>query len=95
MQTSNIQGRTIKNSKSTLCQGDCPSSTWFNYGIDPLIHYLDKRLQGITTQSSPVLGPALKQQPRRLKPIVSKYTVIGYCDDFKPAVNFHQGAADH
>ena len=56
----NIQGRKIQNYRRTLRQGDCPSSVWFNYGIDPLIHYLDKRLQGIIIQSSPVSGPAMK-----------------------------------
>ena len=82
----NIQGKKIQNTRRTLRQGDCPSSIWFNYGIDPLIVYLDKRLQGITILSSPVSGPAMKHHKRKLQPIESRYSVIGYCDYIKPAV---------
>ena len=32
-----IQGDPIKNTCLTLRQGDCPSSIWFSYGIDPLL----------------------------------------------------------
>ena len=43
----NILCSAIKNIRNTLAQG-CPSSmNWFAYGIDPLLIYLERRLQGI------------------------------------------------
>ena len=80
------QGQPIKNSRRTLRQGDCPSSVWFAYGIDPLLEYLDKRLKGINIFSTPVQGPALINQPRLLPPLDLKYVIVGYCDDVKPAI---------
>ena len=53
----NIPGRKIINTRLTLRQGDCPSSTRFEYAIDPLLVYLEKRLKGILIHSKPVLGP--------------------------------------
>ena len=49
-----------------LRQGDCPSSTWFGYGIDPLLVCLEKRLKGILIHSKPVLGPTKNKEPKRL-----------------------------
>ena len=42
----NISGRII-NQRLTLRQGDCLSSTWFSYVIDPLLIYLQNRLTSI------------------------------------------------
>ena len=81
-----IPGRQIPNLQRTLRQSDCPSSMWFAYGIDPLLVFLERRLQGIPVYQLPVLGPNVKNKPRRLEPIVYKYTVLGYCDDVKPAI---------
>ena len=36
---------------------------FFSFGIDPLLGYLEKRLQGILICSLPVLGPVLPDQP--------------------------------
>ena len=82
----NTPRETIKNSQKTLRQGDCPSTIWFNYGIDPLILYLHRCLQGIQICNIPVSGPTQKQAPRRLPVKEPKYTVIGFCDDIKPAI---------
>ena len=82
-----VPGKKIHNHRRTLRQGDCPSSTWFAYGVDPLLEYLHHRLEGITITSSIVHGPVYKGQGRRLDPIKQKYTVIGYCDDVKPAIS--------
>ena len=59
----NIPGKCIKNVRQSLKQGDLPSMHFFGHGIDPLIIYLDKRLQGILITSLPVLGPVLHGEP--------------------------------
>ena len=41
----NIPRRKITNTRLMLRQGDCLSSTWFGYGIDPLLVYLEKYLK--------------------------------------------------
>ena len=66
-------------------QGDLPSVYWFAYGIDPLVSYLDKRLQGICIHSTPTLGPTLPGSP----PLAGQkevYRLIAYVDDVKPAI---------
>ena len=58
--------------------------TFFAFGIDPLITYLERRLVGILITSIPVFGP-----PNLLGEIVPAeecYKVISYADDLKPAV---------
>ena len=62
----NILGEANNNNRRTLRQGDCPSSTWFGYGIDPLIVYLENRLKGILIHSKPVLGPTRRKEPKKL-----------------------------
>ena len=52
----NVQGKALINHRLSLRQGDVPSMTWFAYGIDPLIHYLNKRLEGILIHSLPLHG---------------------------------------
>ena len=51
-----IPGRKVKNKRLTLRQGDCPSSLWFGYAIDPLLVYLNRRLSGIPLTSKPCLA---------------------------------------
>ena len=51
----NIQGKAVLNHRLSLRQGDVPSMTFFAFGIDPLITYLERRLVGILI--TPVLGP--------------------------------------
>ena len=55
----NIQGKAVKNIRLSLRQGDLPSMHFFSYGIDPLLSYLEKRLQGILITTLPVHGPVL------------------------------------
>ena len=58
---------------------------FFSYGIDPLLSYLEKRLQGILITTLPVHGPVLPgNQP--LPQVEERYKVIGYADDVKPAI---------
>ena len=80
----NIPGNPIYNNRMSLRQGDRPSGIWFCYGIDPLIVYLEKRLQGILVHSLPVQGPALHGQV--LPPKETRYKIQGYLDDCKPAI---------
>jgi len=82
----NVKSRHIKNTRMTVRQGDIPSTVWFGYGIDPLLDFLKKRLQGIELVSKIVSGPRNKGQTRKLEPITVKYKVMGYCDDLKPAI---------
>ena len=82
----NVPGKRFTNTRLTLQQGDCPTSTWFGYGIDPLLVYLDKKLNVILIHSLPVLGPSMKKEPKRLNSLEQRYSVVGYCNDLKPAI---------
>ena len=52
-----IQGRSVKNTRGTLSQGFPSSMNWFSFAIDPLLFYLERRLEGIPIYSLPVHGP--------------------------------------
>ena len=69
----------------SLRQGDLPSMHLFSFGIDPVLIYLEKRLQDILISSLPLHGPAL---PGAVHPgkLEGRYKVIGYADDIKPAI---------
>ena len=81
----NVLGATIPNTRGSLRQGDIPSMYWFAVGIDPLLVFLEKRLQGIPITSVPVLGPAMENCPA-LPPLTQLYKVVAYADDVKPAI---------
>ena len=82
----NITGRGLNNIRGTLAQG-CPSSmNWFSYAIDPLLAYLEKRLQGIPIITLPVFGPQ-EEGKRPPEPLVERYKVYGLADDVKPSVS--------
>ena len=82
----NVVGKPIKNNRLSLRQGDRPSGVWFCFGIDPLIVYLQKHLKGILVHSTPVAGPVEAGSEHPLPAIETRYKVIGYLDDCKPAV---------
>ena len=86
--TNNILGKSFKNIRWSIRQGDRPSSLLFNYGIDPHLAWLDKRLKGIPIYKQQALGPLLQGQVRQLQPLVvhETYKVIGYVDDVKPSI---------
>ena len=86
----NVQGKSFLNNRLSLRQGDVPSMNWFAYGIDPLIHYLEKRLTGILIHSLPLHGPSPAGEARPLQPLEQRYKVVGYADDLKPAVTTMQ-----
>ena len=81
----NVPGRLVDNIRQSLRQGDLPSMHFFSFGIDPLLTYLEKRLQGILISSLPVQGPVNEGQDR-IKPVEERYKLIGYADDVKPAI---------
>ena len=81
----NIQGAAVKNVRLTLRQGDIPSMELFCFGIDPLIHRLERVLQGILIAAAPVQGPVLPGMPP-LPRLEQRYKLIGYADDNKPAI---------
>ena len=74
---------------TSLRQGDLPSVYWFSYGIDPLLLYLGKRLQGILLYSTPTLGPTLPGTPP-VPQLQERYRLIAYVDDVKPAITSMQ-----
>jgi hypothetical protein len=81
-----ITGNCLKNIRATLAQG-CPGSmNWFAYAIDPLLLYLERRLQGIPIFSLPVHGPQ-EQGQAPLQPLAERYKVVGLADDVKPSVS--------
>ena len=57
----NIQGRAFPNIRGSLRQGDIPSMYWFSVGIDPLLLYLERRLQGRSITHLPIAGPSMEQ----------------------------------
>ena len=82
----NVLGKVIQNIRLSIRQGDKASMEWFTYGIDPIINYLEKRLQGILIHSTPVQGPLPALLAPPLPQHELRYKLIAYCDDVKPAI---------
>ena len=82
----NVLGRSFVNLRWSLWQGNLPSMHWFDYLIDPLIDFLNKRLQGIVIHSLPLHGPSPEGALSPLPPMEERYKVIGYADGLKTAV---------
>ena len=49
-----IKGRAFKNIRMSVRQGDKFAMELFSYGMDPILHYLERQLQGILVHSLPV-----------------------------------------
>ena len=81
----NVQGAAVENIRLTLRQGDVPSMELFCFGIDPLLHRLERLLQGILIASVPIQGPSLQGMPP-LPKLEQRFKLIGYADDTKPAI---------
>ena len=64
------------NIKMSLHQGDLLSMHLLSFGIDPVLTYLEKRLQGILISSLPLLGPVSPGLPP-LGMLEERYKVIG------------------
>ena len=60
---------------------------FFAFGIDPLIHHLEKRLSGILIHSLSVSGPVGEHASSNVLPAIEeRYKVVSYADDLKPAI---------
>ena len=59
----NIPGKYIKNVRQSIRQGDKFAMELFSFGMDPILGYLERRLQGIPVHSIPVQGPVLLPRP--------------------------------
>ena len=82
----NKLGRAFPDKRGSLRQGGCASMDWFSFGIDPLIRYLERKLQGILISSLPVSGPALLGDRTSLPPLEERFKLMAYCDDIKPSI---------
>ena len=82
----NMFGRVFLDKRGSLRQGGCASMEWFCFGIDPLVRYLEKRLQGILISSLPVSGPALHGVVYPLPPVEERFKLMAYCIDIKPSI---------
>ena len=84
----NVHGRALHNIRGSLRQGDIPSMFWFCIGIDPLLIYLERRLQGIPITSLPLMGPTMEHDNNTsMEPNKQVFKAIAYADDVKPAIS--------
>ena len=58
-----LRGKAVKNIRISVRQGDKFAMELFSYGMDPILYYLERRLQGILVHSLPVKGPVLLPTP--------------------------------
>ena len=79
-------GRVFLDRRGSLRQEGCVSTEWFCFGIDPLVRYLENRLQGIPISSLPVLGPACHGEMSPLPPKEERFQLMAYCDNIKPSI---------
>ena len=84
----NVLGKAIPNNRGSLRQGDPPSMFWFAVGLDPVLHYLERRLVGIPVFSLPVAGPNNDSTMEQYKPegLEERYKLCAYADDVKCGV---------
>ena len=82
----NKLGRAFPDKRGSLRQGGCASMDWFSFGIDPLLRYLEKRLQGILISSLPVSGPSTQGDTAPLPHLEERFKLMAYCDDVKPSI---------
>ena len=72
-----VQGGCFPNIRWSIRQGDKPSSTFFCYGIDPLLDWLEKRLKGIPIYTMDIFNAPTSTET---------YKVMAYVDDVKPGI---------
>ena len=69
-------GRVFKDKRGSLRQGGCGSMEWFAFGIDHLLRYLERRLQGILITYLPVLGPLQVGEQVPLPPMEERFKLM-------------------
>ena len=76
----------IQNKRKSIYQGDRTSTTLYNYSIDPLLTYLQKKLKGIVYYKMDTAGPhhPLFGKPA---PVSAKLQMLGFVDDLKAIVS--------
>ena len=72
-----IQGRCLLNSRWSIRQGDRPSSNLFNYGLDPHLDWLERRLRGINIYKPNFFSTVNSMET---------YKLMAYVDDVKPSI---------
>ena len=83
----NKLGRIFNDKRGSLRQGGLASMEWFAFGIDPLLRYLERRLEGIPIVSIPVQGPATHTEIWPLPALEERFKLMAYCDDVKPSIS--------
>ena len=81
----NEQQQRILNKKKNIRQGDRTSTILYNYGVDPLLIRLNRRLQGYVYHKLPTAGPShpLFGPPR---PVEARLKALGFVDDVKGVI---------
>ena len=60
---------------------------WFSVGIDPLLRYLERKLQGIPITTLPILGPTMEHEnSNSMGQVKQMFKLVAYADDVKPAI---------
>ena len=72
-----VQGRCFSNTRWSIWQGDRPSSMFFEYGLDPLLNWLENRLRGIPIYTMDMFNAPTTSET---------FKVEAYVDDVKPAI---------
>ena len=72
----NKPGQMILDLRGFLRQGGLASMEWFAFGIDPLLRFLDKRLEGIPIVSLPLFGPCMKDEQWSLSPLQERFKLM-------------------
>ena len=52
-----VLGKKVQNKRGSLKQGEIPSMYYFPVGLDPVLYYLERRLQSILVYKQSVAGP--------------------------------------
>ena len=71
-------GRSIKNARLTIRQGDKFAMELFTFGMDPVLTYLEKRLKGIMVHSLPVQGPVPQNSSSLVPTVLAQPNLPGF-----------------
>ena len=83
----NKLGQVFSDSRGSLRQGGLSSMEWFAFEIDPLLRFLEKRLEGIPIITIPISGPVQQKEIWPIPPLQERFKLMAYCDDLKPSIS--------